>query len=332
MSQRLRKGFVLLLSSALLVCGGWLLTHQLSRVFPDDAKSSQTVNLTVRHTSANASELQGAFSADSVDNYVVQRNGDDVFSLLLAHYKDRNNQQYRAVLYPKSRNEKSPLPSPTNLRQTIWQAAAKAISENTPKEALILSWWDDGQRVHFLTGRNAWITRPAKETFNSPIWKNFQDDLLSASDAEREHLVKMASWLTMDADKALAEMQHFFGTSQPIYLLVTNDLLMRLAEIADYGGTALSFKSTTMPVRDNLHGDIGQIKRWTAEQGDGNYLVQKEGLYYHVWATPKLAGPEKNSLLVRLLPFVDSLKKLPERVHLVYQSNWGGYLSIYKLG
>jgi hydroxylamine oxidation protein HaoB len=71
-----------------------------------------------------------------------------------------------------------------------------------------------------------------------------------------------------------------------------------------------------MPVRDNLHGDIGQIKRWTAEQGDGNYLVQKEGLYYHVWVTPKIAG---------------SGKKLPEDLHLVYQSNWGGYLSIYKL-
>jgi hypothetical protein len=43
----------------------------------------------------------------------------------------------------------------------------------------------------------------------------------------------MASWLTMDTEKALAEMHHFFGASQPIYLLITNDLLMRLAEIAD---------------------------------------------------------------------------------------------------
>jgi len=79
------------------------------------------------------------------------------------------------------------------------------------------------------------------------------------------------------------------------------------------------------------HGDIALIKQWANEEGDGNYLVQKEGLNYHLWGTPKLSGSEKKSLIVRLLPFVDSLKKLPEGVQLVYQSNWGGYLSIYKI-
>jgi hydroxylamine oxidation protein HaoB len=59
--------------------------------------------------------------------------------------------------------------------------------------------------------------------------------------------------------------------------------------------------------------------------------VQKEGLHYHVWATPKGSVTEKNTLLVRPLPFVDSLKKLPEHVNLVYQGHWGGYLSIYKI-
>jgi hydroxylamine oxidation protein HaoB len=47
--------------------------------------------------------------------------------------------------------------------------------------------------------------------------------------------------------------------------------------------------------------------------------------------SPKGSAIENNSLLVRLLPFVDSLKKLPEHINLVYQSHWGGYLSIYKI-
>jgi hydroxylamine oxidation protein HaoB len=59
--------------------------------------------------------------------------------------------------------------------------------------------------------------------------------------------------------------------------------------------------------------------------------VQKEGMNYHVWATSSGSDATKSSLLVRLLPFVDSLKQLPEHVRLVYQSHWGGYLSIYQL-
>ena len=78
-------------------------------------------------------------------------------------------------------------------------------------------------------------------------------------------------------------------------------------------------------------GDVAQIKQWATEDGNSNYLVQKEGLNYRVWAIAKTSKIEKNSLLVRLLPFVDSLKKLPSGVRLVYQSHWGGYLSIYKI-
>jgi hydroxylamine oxidation protein HaoB len=182
-----------------------------------------------------------------------------------------------------------------------------------------------------LSGRHTWLTKPAKETFVSPVWKTLQDNMLLASDAEHEQLSKMAHWLTMDSDKALAEMRTFFGKSRPIYILVTNDLLMKLGEIVDYGGTPLSFNSKIVPAHDNLHGDIAQIKQWAYEEGGGNYLVQKEGLNYHIWATSKQAQIENNTLVVRLLPFVDSLKKLPEGVQLVYQSNWGGYLSIYKI-
>jgi hydroxylamine oxidation protein HaoB len=80
-----------------------------------------------------------------------------------------------------------------------------------------------------------------------------------------------------------------------------------------------------------LHSDIAKIKAWVFEEGDGNYLVQKEGLYYRVWSTSRQSGAEKNSLLVRLLPFVDSLKKLPDNVQLVYQSKWGSYLSVYNI-
>ncbi|MEQ1560678.1 MAG: hydroxylamine oxidation protein HaoB [Methyloglobulus sp.] len=333
MTWTLKQGVSLFICGVLLFVGSVLLFKQVKIAFFNGGASVQTnsASLSVTLLQGQTSDLQGAFSVDSVDNYIFQRDGKDAFSLLLAHYKDAQNQQRRAVLFPKGKQEAGTLPNPTGLRQSIWQEAAKAISENTAKDALILSWWDNGQRIHFLSGRDAWVNKPAEQTFVSPIWKHLQKNMLLALDSEREHLSTMARWLTMDSDKALAEIKQTFGTSRSIYLLVTNDLLMRLGEIVDYGGNPLALSSKTIQAHDNLHGDIAQIKQWAYEEGDGNYLVQKEGLAYHVWATEKGSGAEKNALLVRLLPFVDSLKKLPEKVHLVYQSHWGGYLSIYKL-
>ena len=329
-----KKWLMLLCCAVLLSVGSALLAQQIRIGFLADSKSGQSTPapFSVRRNQGVASDLPGFFLADSVDDYVFQRDGKDAFSFLLAHYKDGDNQQHCALLFAKSNQETGLLSTPAELRQTIWQDAARAIGQNTATDAVILSWWDDGQRIHFLSGRNVWLSHPAKETFRSPVWKALQANMVQASDAERQQLSQMARWLTMDSDKALAEMRRFFGGSRPIYLLVNNDLLMRLGEMADYGGTPLSFDSKVAPAHDNLHYDIAQIKEWAYEQGDGNYLVQKEGSHYHIWGTPKKSAAEKNSLIVRLLPFVDSLKKLPDGVQLVYQSNWGGYLSVYKIG
>jgi hydroxylamine oxidation protein HaoB len=329
----LKKGLLSLLCGALLLSGSAMLYYQVKVAFVKDSEDKQTNSdlLSVKLLQGQASDLQGAFSVDSVDSYTIQRDGKEAFSLLLAHYKDGQNQQHRAVLFPKSKEASSALPNPTGLRQSIWQEAASAISQNTAKDTLIISWWDDGQRTHFLSGREAWVNKPAEQTFISPVWKHLQDNLILASGSDSENLSALARWLTMDSSKALAEMRQKFGTSRPIYLLVTNDLLMRVSELVDYGGAPISLLSRTFQAHDNLHGDIAQIKQWAAEEGNSNYLVQKEGLNYHVWATAKGSETKENSLLVRLLPFVDSLKKLPEGIRLVYQSHWGGYLSVYKL-
>jgi hydroxylamine oxidation protein HaoB len=333
MTWQLKKNLLLLLSCGLVLFGSAQLISQLRLTWPDwlNFKFLEQPEIVVKHNQQYKAELKGAFPVERVDEFAITRGGKDVFSLLLAHYLDSDKQPNSAVLFPNQHGS-TLMPSPTGLRQEIWQEAAKALSQNTAEVALIVSWWDEGQRIHFLSGRHAWLNKPSKETFLNPIWKHLQNDLQLASEPERQKLAKMAKWLTMDSEKALAEIRQYFGSSKPIYLLITNDLLIRLKELADYGGKALLFNSTTVPVREDLHGDIAQIKRIAFEQGDGNYLVQKEGTYYHVWFTTKQSSSENNSLLVRLLPFVESLKKLPAGVKLVYQSNWGAYLSIYRIG
>lgn len=330
MLAHIKKVLLILLSGALLLAGGVLVYQQIKFAFFAD-KQGRDVPLTVKQAQEKASDVQAAFSADALNRYTFLQNDKEVFSLLIANYQDTKAVKRNAILFPPSLKPDSLNHDTTALRQSIWQAASKSIQQHTPVDALILSWWDDGQRVQFLSGREAWLSKPAQETFKSSLWEQLQGNLLLASSDEHARLTQMARWLTMDSEKALAEIRATFGTKRPLYLVVNNDLLMRVSEMADYGGAPLTFNTKAIQARENLHGDISQIRRWANETGEGNYLVQKEGTYYRAWSTPKKSKAEDNSLLVRLLPFVDSLKKLPENVDLVYQSHWGGYLSIYKI-
>lgn len=318
----------MLISIVLLATGGTILYRQLlpsSAVKADGAKSGG--QLSVRHAPEPKADVQGRFPAQSVERYAFSQEGKDLFSLLVARYQDSIGLPQSAVLFPKDAQEIAS--SPTGLRHDIWQSAADIIARKAPENALFLSWWDDGQRIHYLSGKEAWLRKPSDKTFVGPVWKALQDSLPVASDEERARLAQMARWLTMDSEKALSEIAAHFGASRPVYLLVNNDLLLHLAEFTAYGGTSLSLDSKNIPAGNDLHGDIALVKRWAFEAGDGNYLAQKEGNYYRVWSTPDAKA--KNTLLVRLLPFIDSLKKLPKGVSLVYQSHWGGFLSVYKI-
>lgn len=328
----LRKSVLIALSAALLITGGALLYPQFRIAWTDRGDSTTAPSpLFVQRSQWQATDLNGLFPVELIVNYTLKWQGKDAFNLLLAHYKDKN-QPYRAIFYHAGKpSTGSVLPNPNELRQTIWQEAGQAISQNTAPNALFLSWWDDGQRVHFLSGKEVWIKNPGAITFSQPLWQPFETDLLVADESETKHLAAMARWLTMDCDKALADIKKTFGKTRPVYLLITTDLLYRLQELEAYGGSHMSFATHTFNAHDNLHGDIAQIKRWAQDQGNGDYLVQKSGLRYHAWTPKADSDDQSNTLLVRLLPFVNSLKSLPNGLKLVYQSHWGGYLAIYQL-
>jgi hydroxylamine oxidation protein HaoB len=328
MRHKNRKGLLLALSAALLATGGALLSLQwIGPVAPGAESGKSEEQLSVRRAPEPANAVQGHFPAQSVERHLFSQDGKALFDLLVVRYRDRGGAQQSAVLFPK--DAESVASSPTGSRHDIWRTAAEVITQKAPQNALFLSWWDDGQRLHFLTGKESWLRRPAVKTLSNPVWKALEDSLPLASEEEGMRLAQMARWLTMDSGKAIAEIAAHFGPSRPVYLLVDNDLLLHLAEFGAYGGEPLKLEARNIPAGDDLHGDIARVKRWANENGDGNYLAQKEGTYYRVWSTPDEKA--KNTLLVRLLPFVDSLKKLPEGVSLVYQSHWGGFLSVYKI-
>lgn len=325
MSEKARKRLLGLLSIALLATGGALLYRQWTQT--SVAQADGGGQLAVRHAPAAPTDAAGFFPVRSVERYTFSQDGKDLFDLLLARYQDNAGAPQTAVLFAK--DAEGIASSPTGLRHDIWRSVADVIARKAPEDALFLSWWDDGQRIRYLSGKAAWLQKPAAHSFANPVWKALQSELPMASDQEAAQTVQMARWLTMDSKTALTEIATHFGSSRPVFLLVNNDMLLHLAELQAYGGEPLLLQSKNIPAGNDLHGDIAQVKRWAGETGDGNYLAQKEGGYYRVWSTAD--AKTKNTLLVRLLPFVDSLKQLPDGVSLVYQSHWGGFLSVYQI-
>lgn len=319
------KGLLLLCSGVLLILGSTLLFNSA----PVQALFGRQASLHVTQSLEPSFQPAGHFKAQTVKRLQFSDTGKPLFSLIIANYQDQQNLSHSVILFPPDRQPVGALTNPAGVRHALWENAATAINDHAPADSLMLSWWDDGQRLHFLTGRDTWLTKPAKVTFTGELWKALEAQLPVASVEETPRLAKMAAWLTMDSDQALAEMAAYFGHEHPVYLLVSNDLLLRLSELKAYGGSPLDFHTQRFPVNDDLHGDIAQVKRWANETGDGNYLAQKEGQYYRVWSPANPAT--QKTLLVRLLPFVDSLKALPKKIQRVYQSSGGGYLSVYRL-
>ncbi len=94
-------------------------------------------------------------------------------------------------------------------------------------------------------------------------------------------------------------------------------------------GKSISVDAATFAVSGDVHGSIKQVKEWTTKLGSPGYLVQQTNpTSVRVWASP--ASKNQDALLIRLLPFSHSFAKPVKGFELVYQSAWGGHLSIYR--
>ena len=79
---------------------------------------------------------------------------------------------------------------------------------------------------------------------------------------------------------------------------------------------------------DNIN-FIRIAKRWVGENGSASYLVQQlptGGV--RAWRITNEVGIK--TLFARLLPFTSSLANPLSNQSLVYQTGWGGYLSVYQ--
>lgn len=271
-------------------------------------------------------EIKGQYPVEKLTRYRIGKEAASV-EVNVAHYQQSPALPASAIVFPLA--DSAQPKGETGLRHDLWQAAAEAIQGHTDKNAVFLSWWDDGQRVQFLTGRKPWLNQPVARAFPDKDQKTFWQQAGGGFDQDETKLRQLARWLSMDADAALAEMAQAIPKDQPVYWLLCLDDLARLSEIEALSGVKLPFEARIFPQADNIHGQIAEVKRWADEKGVGSYLVQQlPSGGARVWRITTEEGVK--TLLARLLPFTTSLAKPLEPLSLVYQSGWGGYLSVYE--
>jgi len=316
----LSRWLVRLLGGFAMLVGLWIMLFG----WPDLPKPAVEYEklTTLKKSEAGFPNLQGISAVDSLDRYRIGREGAWV-EVNVANYGKAET----AIVYLPA--DPAQPKAEVGLRHDLWQTASEAIQGHTDKNALFLSWWDDGQRLAYLTGRTAWVKQTVASAYPDSTLRDFWERAGGGFGKDETKLKQLARWLSMDAEAALAEMAQAIPKDQPVYWLICLDDLARLSEIEALSGVKLPFEARIFPQADNIHGQIAEVKRWADEKGIGSYLVQQlPSGGARVWRITTEEGVK--TLLARLLPFTTSLAKPLEPLSLVYQSGWGGYLSVYE--
>lgn len=320
LSELLKRAIGILL----LLAGVYVLLAGLP-FFPGKAGLTFNVLSESKPGQAGIPELRGHFPVERILRYRLERDQASI-SLDVVEYRDEHNTTKRAIVYLPAKEARS---SGGNPRQTLWNEALAALDTHAPADALFMTAWDNGQRIHFATGREVWLAKPVASAYANAEERLLWQTVAGGMEKDDGKARRMARWLTLDADTALAEMATVLPKDKPHYFLICLDDLARLAEIETLSGTRLPFEARIFPAADNLHAQIAAVKRWASETKTGAYLVQPliDGAV-RAWRINDEAGA--GTLLARLLPFTTSLTQPLRSLERVYQSGWGGYLTIYR--
>lgn len=278
--------------------------------------------------------LESLFTIRNIKRYTVPITEDMHYDLTVASYTDTKEGLRQAVVYlPAEKDDEGEVVKeeevPDQFRYEKWLSASEAIDTYTNNDSLFVSFWDNAQRVHLFTGRDNWVTLPAKAAYTEDeraLWQ-----AIAGGFDRQGRSAKISQLLLMDMDEALQELKRELPQGRDHYLLLSTDDLSHVQEVARMTGRGLPLETRLFPADADLHSSISQVKEWAQEgDGTGSYLAQSiSERSIRVWRITDESF--ENSLLARLLPFSTSHDMSIEGAKLVYQSDWGGYISIYQL-
>ena len=298
-----------------------------------DEKESSLFSVTTSTDIEQVSSINTFFEVDSIGTYRISAVENEFHDLTVVNYKDENGLTKSAIIYlPKTTDETNVTAGdkPSQFRHEKWLATSAAIKKYTEEQSLFVSYWDNAQRIHLFTGRETWINSPDKNAYSSKEQQMLWGSVAGGFKCDGK-LSKYSQYLLQNIETAIPALQKELPHGRDTYLLVTNDDLARIQEIAQLTGQGLPLETKLFPAVADLHNSISKVKEWAREDnGTGSYLIQPiSEKFNRVWRITNKTF--EDTLLVRLLPFTSSLDKSYDKTKLVYQSDWSAYLSIYRL-
>jgi hydroxylamine oxidation protein HaoB len=281
-------------------------------------------------------EFQGIDShlpVDALERFVIESADAQELEMFVAEYS-ADNKKRRAIVYPipvdnegdtRADNEKK-----HRYRQEKWQFLTAAVKKHTKDSDRFITYWDNAQRLHLLTGRMAVPAQPVEKAYSSTEEKAFWRKV-GGGFSEEEELAVFAQCLVGKASDAQSCLSRLYTDAGDNYILMSADDMAHIQEISRLAGQGLPLETRLFSTDSELHGQIRQVREWAREgEGTGSYMLQPiDEKFVRAW---RIIDPAfEDSLLASLLPFTTAAEKELAGLKVVFQSDWGGYLSLYQV-
>lgn len=210
---------------------------------------------------------------------------------------------------------------------------AQAIAKHTPKDALVLGWWDTARQLRLLTGRETAFDAHLGEPFVAPSpWQSrsltiakYEREFWGAppNEAETQRFRRFTEALSSDAAAGAAMLRELAGNRETYIAVHVADLY----KLGLLHPERLGVAYKDFPVKGDMHGPISFVKRWMLDNNYAAYtlheLSEQQARVYFL--TNAQGG---NTLLAQMLPLTTSRPAELLALQLVYQH--GGYW-VYKI-
>lgn len=201
---------------------------------------------------------------------------------------------------------------------------ATAIATHTPKDAVVLAWWDTSRQVRLLADRDTLFTSHLGEPMIAPShWsgrigaiKKYEREFWGAPAPAEESrkFQRFADALAADTNEGAAMLRELAGPREA-YLAVHVTDVYKLGLMRP---NRLDMAYKDFPLTGNVHGLAVYVKSWMHDHNYKTYTLQSlsEQAVRAYFLRDDKSG---NTLLAQMLPFMTSRPRDLHAVRLIYQ-------------
>jgi hydroxylamine oxidation protein HaoB len=211
-----------------------------------------------------------------------------------------------------------------------YKRAFEWIKENTPEDALFISWWDYGDLIRIFAEREALVSDPCRSMKCLDTLSDDEIDVFRYEDDEK--FLDVQKFFTTNEDEAY-RIAKKYGAD---YVFITYEEFSKSYAINYIAGTQPSLRNFQVPLTGDREQDTKNIVEALKVHKVGAYFFKSIGDKHVTWyIQPQDVAKIKEKMLPRLLPLQilpgnEYARELLENFELVY-SDEEEYIYIYKI-